>query len=839
MITDLPTSPAPTAMIIKQATMSPHPTRRMHPSPTPSRHSVIVPSPQMQRRSSALRSPTSSPITAQRRIPSPLPSMRSGFINSQRPSSVFSRKMSPPASPMVSPVLHRREQPQKSLSPLAQAISPPHSPRASIIRRSPPPLERGPMRQHLPPSSPLISMRMQSHPPSSTPAQSPFEERQIQEPSPLSPSHASSSLSPRLSRRPSPTTSRRSVSPAGPQQTPSSPTLSCRSTQLLRDHTPLARPRALGNVPLGTVRPSPMGLRGRPVPPPTQNVRPFRASSMRSNRSSVLTIDSSLHSSPFHSPLMVHRAPLARRESGRFRHRPIARGRPFRAQQSIRSMPPPSPPHSLKPMSRSPSPRLSPQLNRQSYVSDPYADPYTEPSQRLVGLSSPMLSCSLKNQDIQQDAFSFLRPEAAQMVGMGEMAPELVEFQDPTVQRPMSAYEQPLLPSSQLLSGAMQNQTVREASYLPPLQRFQSQYAPFVPSSPSLSGAMRHGQAIQGVASYQTPQLKSPYGSAFGMSNDYISEARPAPLLQDALQNQTDFGLHSYTEPSQRLVGSSSPILSHSLQNQTIQPDAFSSLRPEAVQMMGMGPMAPELVETHEPTMQRLMSPYGHSLLPSSQILSGALQNEAIREASYVSPLRRTQSPYVQSLPSSPLLSGAMRHSQAMKGMTSYQNPQVQSPNGETVGMPHDYIPEPGPASLLQDALQNQTNWSNVSNLKSPMMQQSNLYAPTGPQLYSALQQNPNLRQASFQTPVQLRRSPVVPQSHSSPMLRRALENPQLMQASYRLPQRILMSPYTNTRSSPLLGHALQNQQVRSASYIMPDGSIIRVSSIIKYILYV
>ncbi|MED6267232.1 hypothetical protein CHARACLAT_010067 [Characodon lateralis] len=823
---NLPTIPTPTAMIIKQASMSPLPARRIQPSPTPSRRSVIMPSPQMQHHPSAMVSTAPTPMVAQRQIPSPQPSIRGGFINAQRPRSVLSRQISPPASPMVSPVLQRRVQSQRSPSPLARAPSPPHSPRASIIRRSPPPLERGPMRHRSPPSSPHVSMRMQGLQSLPTPSRSPFGGRKMQEPPPLSPGLASPPLSPQLSRKPSPSPSHRSLSPAGPRPAPSSPTLSRRSTRLLRDPTPLARPRALGNVPLGTVRPSPMGLRGRPVPPPTQNVRPFRASSVRSNRSSVLTIDS-LHSSPFHSPLMVQRAPLARRESGRLPLRPIARGRPLRAQQSIRRMPPPSPQPSKKHMSRSPSPRLSPQLNRQSYVSDPYADSYTEWSQQCVAPSSPRLSRSLQNQGIQPGAFSALRTEAAQIGGMGQMATEFVEPCDPAVQRPMSTYEQPLLPPSQMLSGALQNQAVREASYIYPLQRPQSPHVQSLPSSPLLSGAMRHSQAIRGVASYQTPQLQSPYGPTVVMPYDYISEPGPAPLLQDALQNQTGFALRSNTEPSQFVVPSS-PMLSHYLQNQGIRPDAISALGPEAAQMMGMGQMAPELVEPHDHTLQRPMSPYEQPLLPPSQMLSGALQNQAVREASYIYPLQRPQSPHVQSLPSSPLLSGAMRHSQAMRGMASYQTPQMQSPYGPSLGTPYDYISEPGPAPLLQDALQNKTGLHNVSNLKSPIMQRRNPYAPAGPQLHNALQQNPNLRQASFQTPVQLRQSSVVPQSPSSPMLGRALQNPQLMQASYRLPERTLISPYTDPRSSPLLGHALQNQQLRSASYIMPDGSVIR-----------
>uniref|UniRef100_A0A8D3BS95 Myosin XVAb n=1 Tax=Scophthalmus maximus TaxID=52904 RepID=A0A8D3BS95_SCOMX len=386
----LPSIPTPTAMIIKQASMSPRSARRLQPSPTPSRRSVIMPSPQMQRHPSVMASPVPSPMLPQRRFPSPQPSLRSGFIGAQRPPSLMSRQISTPSSPMASPLAHRRMQPQRSPSPLARGPSPPQSPRASMIRRSPPPSPRLLMRQRSPPSSPRASMRRQSPPPSPTPARSPFGGRRMHGPQspPLSPGHASPPLSPQLSRRPSPSPSpsRRSLSPAGPHPAPSSPTLSRRSTRLLRDPTPLARPRMGGHVPLGTVRPSPMGLRGRPVPPPTQNVRPFHASSIRSNRSSVLT-------------------------------------------QSLRRMSPASPQPSLKHMPYPASPRLSPRLSRQSsphlppraemYVSEPYGDPYAD---QLVAPSSPMLSNALHNQAIQQASFSsHLGPG---MVGMNEMAPE-------------------------------------------------------------------------------------------------------------------------------------------------------------------------------------------------------------------------------------------------------------------------------------------------------------------------------------------------------------------------------------------------------------------------------
>lgn len=710
----LPSIPTPTAMIIKQARMSPVPGRRMQPSPTPSRRSVVMRSPQLQRPPSIIASPLPS-MLPQRRSPSPQPSVRSGFqMRAQRPPSVVSRHISPPSSPMASPRGRRRMPASHSPPPVARVPSPLHSQRASVVRRSPPPSPRTSFRQPSPPSSPRVSMRRQSPPPSPSPARSPFVGRRLGPQSPpLVHGHISPSHSPQLSRRPSPSPSpsRRSVSPAGPPLGRSSPTFSRSSTRLLRDPTPLARPRMGGHVPLGTVRPSPMGLRGRPVPPPTQNVRPFRASSIRSNRSSVLTIDSSL-ASPFHSPHMVHRVPLRRKESGRLPSRPVARGRPLMARQSMRSMPPASPQVSLKRMPPPASPRLSPGLSRQSsphlhprsahpptYAPEmavEYADPYYP--------SSPSLSTAMQNQALREASYSS------------------------PLQRPVSPYDQPMAPSSPLLSGALQNQVLRDASFVSPLQR---------------------------------------------------------PV-----------------SPHEQLMAPSSPYLSNALQNQIIRDASYAS------------------------PLQRPMSPYEQPVAPSSPLLSGALQNQALRDASYASPLQRSLSPNAPSVPSSPMLSGAMRHSQAVRGMATYQTPQLRSPYGPTVVTPYDYISEPGPGTLLHDALQNRSGLQNVSSLRSPMMPRRTSIVPANPQLHSALSQNPNLRLASYQTPLQMRRSSLSP---SSPMLGNALQNQQLMQASYRLPDGSLVSPYGNVPSSPMLGSALQNQQIRGAAFSLPDGSVIRV----------
>lgn len=656
--------PTPTAMIIKQAGVSPLLARRIQTSPTPSRRSVMMPPQQMQHPASAVASPVSSPMLALRHSQSPQPSLQSGLIHAQRPPSVISRQISPPSSPMGSVFTHRKMQPQGPPSPPAGGQSLPLSPRASLIRRSPPNSPRASMRQHSPPSSPRASMRRRISQRSSIQSHSPFGGRNINASPPLtiSPGHNSSHVSPPLSRRPSPSPSPsyRSISPSGTHAGPTSPTLSRRSTRVLRDPRPLIQPRMGDNVPLSAVRPSPMGLRGRPVPPPTQNVRPFRTSSIRSNRSSVLTVDS-LHSSPFHSPHMVDRVPFGRRESGRFPPRPVARGRPLMTRQSTRNMSPTSFHSSMKRRSHPTSPALSPRLSQYSSPDLP-PGPYHSPT---------------------HDQETFIPSSHADLHH---------EVQDPLI-----------APSSPLLSSALQNEAIRHASL----------NSPFVPPT---------------------------------------------------------------------------------------------------AQIRGMNEITSEYVE-----------PY----VPTSPSLSGALQKQAIRDASYVSPLR-PQSPYTPSIPSSPVLSGALRHGQALRAVASYQTPTLYSPYGPTVTQ-YDYISEPGPPPLLQDALQNRSNLQNVSSLRSPVMARHNPYAPVGPKVYNALQQNPNIRQASYQTPVQLRRNPYGPLPPSSPRIGRAIQNPQLMQASYQLPDGTLVSPYADPRTSPLLGQALQNQQVRQASYVLPDGSVIRV----------
>ncbi|XP_068177193.1 unconventional myosin-XV [Antennarius striatus] len=568
-----------------------------------------------------------------------------------------------------------------------------------------------------------------------------------------------------------------------------------------------------------------MGLRGRPVPPPTQNVRPFRASSIRSSRSSVLTVDS-LHSSPFQSPHMIHRASMRRKESGRLPLRPVARGRPLIARPSLRRMPPASPQPSLKHMSHPASPRFSPRLSRRSsplpppqtalppnyapdpYVTDPYADPYMEQSHQFVAPPSPMLSGALQNQAIRQASFSSsLSPFPPHAVGMSDMDVEYPEAYPPSsplisgamqnqsirnasyissLQRPMSPYEQPMPPSSPMLSRAMQNQAVTGASYVSPLQRPQSPYAPSVPSSPMLSGAMRHSQALRGVASYQTPQLQSPYGPTVYTPYDHISEPGPAPLLHDALQNRSDL---------QNVSSLRSPMLQRRNPYMPAGPQLHSALQ--------QNPNVRQA--SYQTPMQLRRSPYGPPP-PTSPMLGNALQNPQLMQASYRLPDGTFVSPYATSR-SSPLLGNAL------------QNQQIR---GASYVLPDGSIRDPRmPQSPnLSRALQNQNVRTASYTLPDGTIIDPRQQQPISPNLAKALN-NPALREASYALPDGT--IVIDPKKPKSPNLSAALQNPYLKSASYTLPDgTIIIDPRKPV--SPTLTNALQNSALRDASFTLPEG---------------
>ncbi|KAL7852962.1 hypothetical protein SRHO_G00187470 [Serrasalmus rhombeus] len=778
-----------------------------------------------------------------RRSPSPQPSIRHFGARGVPPSPTLSRGMpspvshvQPPSSPLgrrrvsppASPTFSRRFQPEASFieataypKPVTRQIAP----RAPSHRASPPGSPRGSIRRRSPPLSPHASVRRPSPPASPSIAQRPFGARKLQ-PSPSPPRRMSPPPSPQMSMHPlgsiphrdpgrpqspfaahraSPAPSRRSfaiepesVLPPSPspgrRRTPS-PTLSRRSTRLMRDPLPLGSPggrlRGIGrpNIPMGAVKPSP-GRMTRPGAP-TQNVPPFR-SSIRSNRS-IMPQDFTS------SPQLSGQYPgTAMREQRRFippgpgghtrdPQRPVGRGRPLIARQSLRQAPhspqpslkrmgPPSPQPSVRHFSRPTSPH--PSIKHGSPLPVRTLSPRAPPS--------PLLSGALQNSQIPAAPFASPYPVGVEPI-------------------PVETNQMISVPQSPMLTSPFQNQNIHNA-YTSPIQQPMQSYSsdvtsieqfPGQPSSPHLSSALQY-QALRD-ASYASVLQPAPatYAPEMNLVQQNLGQV-PSPLLSNALQNPQVRGA-SYTSPLQRpgspyapevaeLPGQpASPLLSNALENSSLHSASFASpLLPP------MSPYAPEMEAFEQSSGQ-----------PVSPMLSNAIQNPYLRNASYKSPMNMPPSPY------SPV-------------MTEY-----------------DYIEDPGPGPLLTNALQNPNvrNASYRTHLRRRGSRYPPGYGPKGSPVLSNALQNQQIRKASYQTQLVHQRSsyPYAPMAgysqdpRKSPILSDALHNPQVRGSTYRLPDGTLVhgNQVVHPATSPMLSNALQNQQVRNASYRLSDGTLI------------
>ncbi|KAL7846059.1 hypothetical protein AOLI_G00242510 [Acnodon oligacanthus] len=767
-----------------------------------------------------------------RRSPSPQPSIRHFGARGVPPSPTLSRGMpspvshvQPPPSPLghrrvsppASPTFSRRFQPEASFieataspKPVTRQIAP----RVPSPRTSPPGSPRGSIRRRSPPISPRASVRRPSPPASPPIAQRSFGARKLQ-PSPSPPRRMSPPPSPQMSMRPlgsiphrdpgrpqspfaahraSPAPSQRSFaiepesvlppSPGG-HRTPS-PTLSRRSTRLMRDPLPLGSPggrlRGIGrpNIPMGAVKPSP-GRMTRPRAP-TQNVPPFRAS-IRSNRS-IMPQDFTS------SPQLSGQYPgTAMREQRRFippgpgghtrdPQRPVGRGRPLIARQSLRQAPhspqpslkrmgPPSPQPSVRHFSRPTSPH--PSIKHGSPLPVRTLSPHAPPS--------PLLSGALQNSQIPAAPFASPYPIGIEPI-------------------PVETNQIISVPQSPMHTSPFQNQNLRNA-YTSPIQQPMQSYSsdvtsieqfPGQPPSPHLSNALQY-QALRD-ASYTSVLQPAPatYTPEINVVQQNLGQV-PSPHLSNALQNPQVRGA-SYTSPLQRpgspyapevaeLPGQpASPILSNALENSSLHSASFASpLLPP------MSPYAPEMEAFEQSSGQ-----------PVSPMLSNAIQNPYLRDASYKSPLNMPPSPY------SPV-------------MTEY-----------------DYIEDPGPGPLLTNALQNPNvqNASYRTHLRRRGSRYPPGYGPKGSPVLSNALQNQQIRKASYQTQLVHQRSsyPYAPMAgysqdpRKSPILSDALHNPQVRGSTYRLPDGTLPS-------SPNIANALQNESLRKATYQLPDGSVI------------
>ncbi|XP_058637959.1 LOW QUALITY PROTEIN: unconventional myosin-XV [Onychostoma macrolepis] len=876
---------------------SPHasPQLSMHPAaPLPMRRS---PSPQPSLRGIGGMGAPPSPRLAR--------GMSSPISHVQHPPSPIGRKMSPPVSPTLSrrsfreyppasPTVPRRLQPQvpfregppasptvpRRLQPQASFREAPPSPqpvpgrmpsRAPSLYTSPPASPRASIRRRSPPQSPRASIRRPSPPSSPSQVHRPFGAKKFQaSPSPrMSPPSSPQGMramanvqkrdlhrpqSPLMPQRVSPTPSRRSFTVEPDSQQPPlqhrspSPTLSRRSTRLMKDSPPFGslggrlRGRGRPNIPMGAVKPYPG--RGGYSGTPTQNVRPFRPS-IRSNRS-VMPQD--FTASP---QLSGQHTGMGIREQSRFNlpgtpgpmrnpQRPIGRGRPLMARQSLRRAPgmmPPSPQLSQKHM---PPPSPQPSVRHLSRPGSPHPSiKHGSPLPMRPTSPRALPTSVLSGPPMYESSFASPLPVGAE--------PIPVEF-DHFIG----------VPQSPMLTSALQNQIVSNASYISPFQQPMSPYAPEIINVPQVPG---HPPSPVPSLSLQTPNLSnamhvsqlqsvpSPYNPEMVVLGQH-TEQMASPFLSNALQN-AQLREASYISPLQR-PGSPyvpevpvSPLLSSAIHNPQLRHASYrSSLqRPHSpyaqvetgydyIEEPGAGPLLSNALQNsnvRNASYRTHLRRRGSRVPPGygprgSPALSTALQNQNIRKASYRAPVQGMVSPYTtvpgyrQDPRKSPFLSDAL-HNPQVRGAT-YRLPDGSLVYGNQVANVQS-------SPVLADAignsqLQNASYRLPAGSIVDPRQQQS-----FSPNLSNALQ-NQNIRNASYRLPDG---SIIYSDSHlqqpSSPNLSSALQNPNLRNATYRLPDGTLVTAGQQQSTSPKLSHALQNQNIRKASYRLPDGTII------------
>lgn len=796
--------------------------------------------------------------------------------NTQRPlSPLQKRSFTPPSSPQFS---RRGPSPTVTLkgkSPIPQRrpfSSRGHSPNV-VEGRSPLTPLRGSLRRKSPPSSPRVNLRQSVH---SGPPPSPFRpigrkrhdsfisSRSIACSSQPSLRRMSPPLSPKIDHQTehyppgSPPTQRTgsprpiSSSVTGSQR-PLSPTPSRFSgrlqhdTQSLSTHPSTRRFRGFGRnkVPMGTVKPSPVNpvlqRRSHQERPLTQNVSPFRSSIHNGAIGS-----GPIHQSTTASPVMLTRQgsrPTAKRffppgtpNPQRGFHRPVGRGRPVirvpinpvPLQQSVRgpsqpivmngeahfpqqvsmngpgsSLPQPPLRHIPNQVSMRPgSPHLtarpgSPQLPMRP--GSPYsplrpgsphvpvrpasphiplrpASPYppVRPgtpvpvhSPPLGNLSSPVITNPLHNQAINHTS---LRGTP------GSQPQEIISF-DQTVE------QGPFL----LLTNGLQNPNLSTASYNSPLKGF----------NPAQSPLMAH---------INQSAIQSSYNS--------IIQQRAPP--------------HSVvTPPNVQATYQGSPMLSNALRNPYLHNSSFSS---SLQRVASSHPMLTQQVSLHtSPGLANALQNSHQKCSPS--LLSSALQNTDLRNASYMSPLQRNPTPIPQVQGHSFLLSSALKN-------PNLQGASFRLPNGAILSRNAENQKEDTAPSVLANALQNPSLRKATYRLPDGTIKSRNeVEQPTlQPSLLTKALQNANVKKASYRIPESIltRGSDQETETKQfSPYLGNALQNPNLRKASYKLPGGTILSldQKTEQSTSPLLSNALQNASLRTASYRLPDGTILNKSS--------
>lgn len=512
------------------------------------------------------------------------------------------------------------------------------------------------------------------------------------------------------------------------------------------------------------------------------------------------------------------------------------------------------------------SPMVISALQNQSIYNASYNSPFQQPMQsyapEFTGIeqfpehpsihpSSPQLSNTLQNPNLLSTTYTAV-PQVAQV--------------------PQTVLQQPLgTLASPVISNALQNTQVRGASFVSPLQRPGSPYAPEVahpsgspsfqpsvspyapetemlgqgpghPVSPTLSNVIQNPYLHN--ASYKTvlQMPSSPYSPVVSQY-DYIQEPGPGTLLTNALQNPSvrnaTYRTHlkrrgSKYAPSPRR----SPVLSNAIQNPQIQKASYQTHLSDPRKTYSYGPMSgytqsPILSNAlHNPQVRGATYNlpggtlvHGNQMVApaTSPVLTNALQNQQVRNASYrlADGTLVTAEPHLQQ-PFSPNISNALGN--ANMRYASYRLPDGTIITTDSLQQQQQLPSSPN----LSRALQN-PNMKNASyRLPDSSLITDYHQKPVSPNLSRALRNN-SIRNASYRLPdgtVIFTEQQVEP---TSPALSSALQNPILRNASYRLGDGTIIFPdYGQSKpTSPNLSHALQNAQMRNASYRLPDGSVI------------
>lgn len=790
-------SPPPQASISRRSPSSPQPSIRQdarqgipHKGPfdrfdgrRPADHHSMRQSPSPSRRASIRRSPPPSP--------------RASVKRSQPPSPRASVRRSPPTSPRAS--VRRRPPPSPQLSirqntvrtmthngPFDQFNERTSSHHPSV-RRSPPPspqglVQRSPlhfeqlsviqnMQGTLPHNGPIRHFGGRT--PSGHPTSPPPLNQMCSPPSPQQTMRRTGSFrTTETERTPSPITFQRAppspthqsnrapVSPHLPaKQRPHSPSPSGRNLSDVQN-VPTSksatgiRGSRRSKIPMGTVKPSTVYPYMQKMNAPIiQNVPPFRSLERSAISAGPGALDSPSTPGPIprHGPYpggikvlpqgipiplkSIHEHPLALSPQNLSPRHSIRKSYSEGCNNQI----PPSPQLPLKrkgPPSPQPSVRHLSSRSSSPHPSLKHTTPLPARSPSPKRVSSPVLTNALQNPQLRNASYKSPFPGCNDVY-----SPVMTDFQQTTEQGPPT-----------LLKNALQNPHVRYASYVTPFQPGLS-YPPTVPfnqtrTSPLLSNALQNPHLHN--ANYRMP--------LWGNTSPY------APLVQE------------YVHQTEQMP---SPLLSSALQNNQFQNNSFrSSLQ------QNMCHYSPEM------TMYSQTQHYPPSLL------NNALQNAHLRNVSYASVLQGFPSPY------------------------------------STAGAPYSQPVEDLSSPLLADALQN-PQVRNAS-YKSPLMrsQHGTHMDQTASPLLSAALQNPHLHNVSYRLPDESVLSQHFQKSRQqarSPLLASALQNPELREASYKLPERSILSRNLRKQyiSSPHLAEALQNPHLRNVSYRLPGGSVL------------